>query len=546
MTASDNADSAAHTSSPEERSHSSTVKATASTNADTSTGSPASTSTVTSTEAATSTNATLLISVLVAAAFVVILNETTLAVALPALMRTFNVTADTAQWLTSSFMLTMASVIPMTGYIMQRFTLRTIYIAALVAFLVGTSLATIAPAFPILLIARIIQATGTALVIPLLMTTIMRLVPLERRGSVLGYVTVVIAVAPALGPTFSGIVLQTLTWRWIFGLMIPLVVLVLGVGIKLVRNFEEPSSPYLDVPSVFLAAIGFSATLYGVAGFSQLTNGLPTGRLLWFLLGVVVLFIFFRRQSRLGRESRGTGTVREPLLNLEPLGVREYSLSLAMMLFSFFMLFGFIILMPIFAQQVLGLSQVATGLVTLPGGLLMGVMGPMVGRLYDSKGTRPLIIPGALLLSVSLLGLAFFRQTHALFAWVGEGTLSFLIQLIVLSLVLHLGLALLFTPLMSNALAAVRDDIASHGQAILNTFQQVAGGAGTAIFIALMTVGAGIAAKSDPGRSAADVLESGIHIAFMTAAVASVVLFIFTVFVRLDVRHHQPHVAEHD
>ena len=145
-----------------------------------------------------SKNAPLLISVLVAAAFVVILNETTLAVALPALMRTFNVTADTAQWLTSSFMLTMATVIPMTGYIMQRFTLRTIYIVALSTFLIGTILATFAPAFPILLVARIIQASGTALVIPLLMTTIMRLVPIERRGSVLGYVTVVIAVAPAL------------------------------------------------------------------------------------------------------------------------------------------------------------------------------------------------------------------------------------------------------------------------------------------------------------------------------------------------------------
>ncbi|WP_426707777.1 MFS transporter [Corynebacterium auriscanis] len=491
------------------------------------------------------TNSTLLIGVLVAAAFVVILNETTLAVALPALMSTFEVSADTAQWLTSSFMLTMATVIPMTGYIMQRFTLRAIYIAALVAFLAGTVLATFAPIFPILLVARIIQATGTALVIPLLMTTIMRLIPVERRGSVLGYVTVVIAVAPALGPTFSGIVLQTLSWRWIFGLMIPLVLVALGVGVALVKNFEEPTKPYLDVPSVLLAALGFSATLYGLAGFSQLAEGLPVGRLLWLLLGLVGLFFFFRRQALLGREFRNQESSREPLLNLEPLGVREYTVSMTMMLFSFFMLFGFIILMPIFAQQVLGLSQVATGLVTLPGGLLMGLMGPMVGRLYDSKGARPLIIPGSFLLAVSLLGLALFRQTHALFGWISDDHLSYQVQLIVLSLVLHLGLALLFTPLMSNALAAVRDEIASHGQAILNTLQQVAGGAGTAVFIALMTVGAGVAAMSDPEKPAADVLESGIHIAFMVAAVASVVLFVFTVIVRIDVRHHEPHTVSH-
>ena len=118
-------------------------------------------------------------------------------------------------------------------------------------------------------------------------------------------------------------------------------------------------------------------------------------------------------------------------------------------------------------------------------------------------------------------------------------------QLIVLSLVMHLGLSLLFTPLMSNALAAVRDEIASHGQAILNTFQQVAGGAGTAIFIALMTVGAAVSAQSDPHKPVADALESGIHIAFLTAAVASVLLFVLTVFVRVDVKHQQPHTRTH-
>ena len=176
-------------------------------------------------------NARLLIGILVAAAFVVILNETTLAVALPVLMVDFGISADVAQWLTTSFMLTMAVVIPMTGFIMQKFTLRVIYITAMATFLAGTIGAAIAPSFAILLLARIVQASGTALVIPLLMTTIVRLVPLERRGSVFGMVTVVIAVAPALGPTFSGVVLGALGWRWIFLLMVPLVVLALVVGV---------------------------------------------------------------------------------------------------------------------------------------------------------------------------------------------------------------------------------------------------------------------------------------------------------------------------
>ena len=400
---------------------------------------------------------------LVAAAFVVILNETTLSVALPVLMDYFEISADVAQWLVTSFMLTMAVVIPMTGYIMQRFSLRQVYAAAMLLFLAGTVLAVVAPVFPVLLAARIIQASGTALVIPLLMTTIMRLVPLERRGGVFGLVSVVIAVAPALGPTFSGLVLHSLGWRWIFILMLPLVALALIVGLLLVRNFEEPTRPYLDVPSVFLSGVGFAATLYGMAGLSDLADGIPVGRVAVMLAGIVVLGVFFGRQRSLAREARAGEAaegkrVREPLLDLAPLGERNYLLSLALMLLTFSMLFGFIILMPMFAQQVMGLSESQSGLAILPGGLAMGVMGPFVGRVYDARGTRVLTIPGSILLSAAMLGLVALGRDSSFWALTG------------VAVVLHIGIALLMTPLMSNALAAVPDSLASHGQAILNTF----------------------------------------------------------------------------
>lgn len=486
---------------------------------------------------------------LVAAAFVVILNETTLSVALPVLMGYFEITADVAQWLVTSFMLTMAVVIPMTGYIMQRFSLRQVYAAAMLLFLAGTVLAVVAPVFPVLLVARIIQASGTALVIPLLMTTIMRLVPLERRGGVFGLVSVVIAVAPALGPTFSGLVLHSLGWRWIFILMLPLVVLALVVGLLLVRNFEEPTRPYLDVPSVFLSAAGFAATLYGMAGLSDLAHGIPVGRVGVMLGGIVILAVFFARQRSLAREARagkaaaaeeqgaqgsavaanaGDGEpagkrVREPLLDLAPLGERNYRLSLALMLLTFSMLFGFIILMPMFAQQVMGLSESQSGLAILPGGLAMGVMGPFVGRVYDARGTRVLTIPGSILMSAAMLGLVALGRDSSFWALTG------------VAVVLHIGIALLMTPLMSNALAAVPDALASHGQAILNTFQQVAAAGGTAIFIAIMTFGTQRAMNGTPGDEVGG-LASGLNLAFLVGAVISVVIVLFTVFVPLDAK----------
>ena len=503
-------------------------------------------------------NVGLLIGILVSAAFVVILNETTLVVALPVLMKEFSIAAGPAQWLITAFMLTMAVVIPMTGYIMQRFTLRSIYIFALSTFLVGTIVATGAPTFPILLIARVIQATGTALIMPLLMTTIMRLVPVERRGSVFGMVTLVIAVAPALGPTFSGVVMDYLNWRWVFGLVVPLVLIMLLFGIWQVRNFEEPTRPFLDFISVILSAIGFSATIYGVAGMSDLPLGVPWDRVAFLAVGVIVLVVFFKRQLTLERGEEASG--KSPVLNLAPLRNREYVLSLALLLLSFSMLFGFIILMPMYAQDVVGLGTLATGLVSLPGGILMGVMGTPVGRAYDRFGARPLIIPGTILLLLSMIGFATLENTERWIASVGNSAswLSFLSnnpalwQLMFLTVLLNLGIGFMLTPLMSNALASVPDDLASHGQAILNTFQQVAGGAGTAIFVAVMSFGSArmvtskVAEGGDPQQLAqsSEVLSHGIEVAFWFGVAVSVLAVIFAVAVRIEARPEHAEVHE--
>ncbi len=487
-------------------------------------------------------NVKLLIGILVAAAFVVILNETTLSVALPELMREFRISAEAAQWLTTAFLLTMASIIPTTGFVLQRFTMRGVFLAALGTFLVGTLLAAAAPTFIVLLIARVVQAAGTALVIPLLMTTTMRLVPISQRGQVFGFITVVIAAAPALGPTFSGVVLQTLGWRWIFILVAPLVVVALVVGGLNIRNFEEPSRPRLDVVSVFLSVVGFSATLFGLAGLAELVDGVPWDRVGILAVGVVILWVFFARQLRLER-SGGT-----PLLNLSPLRNRNYSWSMALLLLSFSSLFGFIILMPLLAQNVLGLSQLQTGLVTMPGGLMMALLGPRIGKAYDAKGARPLIIPGAVLLLLSMIGFAAVQRTDSWFGALGSnGTL---LHLIVLAVLLNVGVSFMMTPLMSNALASVPPQLASHGQAILNTFQQVSGGAGTAMFVAIMTFAAGSYASRAGGSAGADAPEAaqaalghGIEVAFTVGAVIAVFCLVVAVLVRMEARDAVPAAA---
>ncbi|MDN6677480.1 MDR family MFS transporter [Corynebacterium variabile] len=485
----------------------------------------------------------LLIGILVMAAFVMILNETTLSNALPDLMIEFSVGADTAQWLTTAFMLTMAVVIPMTGYLMARIPGRALYIIAVALFAVGSVIATFAPAFWVLLVARVVQAAGTALIMPMLMTTIMVLVPAERRGAMMGLVGIVMAVGPAIGPTYAGVVLEIASWRWIFGTMIVLGVIALVIGGMQMRSFQPTSKPPFDVFSAFLSAIGFAATVYGLSKLSELADGFPTQSVIFLVIGIVVLAVFFKRQSALiDAEARGEHVT--PLMNTAPLKIREYVLSLAMLLISFCTLFGFIILMPIFAQTVLGLSALQTGLVTLPGGIIMGVLGPVAGRIFDAKGTRPLIIPGAAMMIIAMFLMTRLDEDKNVWFLIG------------CAIVLNIGLACLMTPLMANALAAVPTQLSAHGSSILNTLQQLAGAAGTALFVAVMGIGESHSNSVEPiipvevdGQmvpAPMGPMIDGVTMSFWMGVCIAVVVFIMTLVLKVDVKRGPVEVIRDD
>src|SRR4051794_29300857 len=202
---------------------------------------------------------------LVGATFVVILNETIMINAIPRLMVDFEVDANAAQWLSTAFMLTMAVVIPITGWFLQRVTTRFAFGLAMATFCTGTLLAALAWAFPVLLVARVIQASGTAVMMPLLMTTLMAVVPVHDRGRVMGNVTLAMSVAPALGPAVSGVILQSLSWRWIFLAVLPIAAGIGLLGLRRLVNVGEPVAGSVDWASVVIAAIGFGSFVYGLS-----------------------------------------------------------------------------------------------------------------------------------------------------------------------------------------------------------------------------------------------------------------------------------------
>src|SRR5689334_12653219 len=192
-----------------------------------------------------------------------------MSVALPVLMADLGVTAAVGQWLTAGFLLTMSVVIPVTGFLIRRFRTRTLFGAAMGCFSAGTLLAALAPGFAVLLLARIVQAGGTAIMMPLLMTTVMTLVPPARRGSMMGNISIVISVAPAIGPAVSGLVLSVLGWRSLFWLVLPIALAALVAGLRRITDVGETTVMRIDVVSVLLSVLGFGGVVYGLSSVGQ-------------------------------------------------------------------------------------------------------------------------------------------------------------------------------------------------------------------------------------------------------------------------------------
>lgn len=455
----------------------------------------------------------LVISILLVSTFVVFLNETIMAVALPRLMADLDVPATAAQWLTTAFLLTMAVVIPITGFLIQRLNTRPIFILAMSLFSLGTLVAASAPGLTVLVVARIIQASGTAIMMPLLMTSVMTLVPPAARGRTMGNISIVISVAPALGPTIAGLILNYLSWRWMFILVLPIAIAALVFGFLRMVNVTEPRFAPLDVLSVILSALGFGGLVYGLSSIGQPTEAAGGGLPGWIPLAIggATFILFVVRQLQLQRRDRA-------LLDLRTFGSRNFTISVAMMAILMLAMFGTIIVLPIYLQNVLGLDTLRTGLLMLPGGLLMGLLGPLVGRLYDWWGPSRLVIPGSIVVSLVLWAMTLLGPQTAV--WL----------ILAGHIVFSVGLAFLFTPLFTASLASVRPQLYSHGSALLGSTQQVAGAAGVALFVALMS--AQTRSLAGAGAAPVDALSGGVRVAFITGAVISLFAVAAAFFVR--------------
>lgn len=462
--------------------------------------------------AATGKRNKLVIGLLLVSAFIMILNETIMGVALPQLMKDLDITASTAQWLTTAFMLTMAVVIPITGFLLERFNTRPVYIVAMSLFTTGTLLSAIAPGFEALLFGRIIQAGGTAIMMPLLMTTVMTLVAPSSRGKTMGAISIVISVAPAVGPTIGGLILTLLDWRWMFGVVLPIAAIALIVGVLRIKNVTTPRKVPVDVFSVILSAFAFGGLIYGLSSLGEQAEGTaPVPSWIPLAVGAVALGLFILRQIFLQRSNRA-------LLDLRVFTFPVFTVSSVMLTVSVVAMFGTIIVIPMYVQDVLGLDPLVTGLLLLPGGLLMGVLAPFVGAHYDKHGPRSLVVAGSIAAAISLWAMTGLTETSSI--W----------YLLAADVLLCVGLALLFTPLYTSGLGSLPAKFYSHGSAVFGTLQQVGGAAGTAMFVTVLTVQS--AALATGGSNATASMAGGVHWAFVAGAVVATLAIVGAFFVR--------------
>ncbi|EHP9606910.1 multidrug efflux MFS transporter [Listeria monocytogenes] len=468
--------------------------------------------------ASTSVKRNGILIVMLMGAFVTILNQTLMNVALPSIMKDFGITASQGQWLSTGFMLVNGVMIPMTAFLIERFTTRQLYLFAMITFAIGTAIGGFATDYTMLIAGRMVQAIGAGIVMPLLTVVVLNLFPMERRGRAMGLIGLAMNFAPAIGPTLSGWIVQQYDWRNLFFIIIPFAILDIVVAIFLLKNVGKRTFPKLDVLGVIMSKVGFGSLLLGFSNAGD--HDWLTWKVAGFIiLGLAVLGIFIRYQT----------SNKAPLLNFRVFKYPTFALTTAISFFVVMGLFGGMLLLPIFLQTVRGFSPLESGLVLLPGALVTAILSPVTGVMFDRFGAKYL----------SLVGLIIMAGSTFMFTNLDESTtLTFII---IVQTIRSAGMAMVMMPLQTAALNSLPLKLASHGSAMFNTMRQVAGSIGTAALITVMSKSAAsFATKLGPadviGKTKTDianhVLIHGIETAFLVAGILSVVACVLALFIQ--------------
>ncbi|HDE8373160.1 TPA: DHA2 family efflux MFS transporter permease subunit [Staphylococcus aureus] len=396
--------------------------------------------------------------------FIAILNQTLLNVALPKINTEFNISASTGQWLMTGFMLVNGILIPITAYLFNKYSYRKLFLVALVLFTIGSLICAISMNFPIMMVGRVLQAIGAGVLMPLGSIVIITIYPPEKRGAAMGTMGIAMILAPAIGPTLSGYIVQNYHWNVMFYGMFIIGIIAILVGFVWFKLYQYTTNPKADIPGIIFSTIGFGALLYG---FSEAGNkGWGSVEIeTMFAIGIIFIILFVIRELRM----------KAPMLNLEVLKFPTFTLTTVINMVVMLSLYGGMILLPIYLQNLRGFSALDSGLLLLPGSLIMGLLGPFAGKLLDTIGLKPLAIFGIAVMTYATWELTKLNMDTPYMTIMGIYVLR------------SFGMAFIMMPMVTAAINALPGRLASHGNAFLNTMRQLAGSIGTAILVTVMT-----------------------------------------------------------
>lgn len=444
---------------------------------------------------------------LLVAGFVGLFSETALNIALGELSQLFAIDATTVQWLATGYFLTLGILVPVTGILMQKCSTRQMFITAILLMIFGTVLAAAAPVFGLLLAGRVIQAAGLAINLPLTQNVIFTIFPPHKRGAAMGIMGLVMLAGPALGPTLAGLILDTLSWHWIFLVTLPFLLFSFIFGLAYLPNVNEIRKVSIDAASVILSTIGFGGLVYGVSVAEDIgwTSWEVMGSI---VIGVIALILFAFRQLNM----------EQPMLNLKAFSYPLFVLGVLMSFITFFNMLSLLVILPMYMQMALLVTAFTTGLL-LPGSLLNCVLAPMIGRMFDRHGPKAVITPGTIMV---VIGYAAYSQF-------GTGTALWLI--VVTHIVMMLGIGMVLASVQTNTLNSLPRQYYPDGIALTQTVQQVAGAIGIAVMVSLMSARQS-SYLAETANDAAQAAAAGSSLVLKIGLLLAVVNFVLSLFLK--------------
>lgn len=454
----------------------------------------------------------LMIAVMFVGTFVAFLNNTLLNIALPTIMEDFNIKDyATVQWLSTGYMLVSGILIPASAFLITRFKTRNLFIISMLIFTLGTAMAAFAPSFGILLAGRMVQAAGASAMSPLLMNTMLISFPIEKRGRVMGVFGLAMFLAPAIGPTLSGWIVEHYHWSVLFEMILPFSIVALLLAIWKLDNVLPNRPITIDYLSVVLSTVGFGGLLYGFSmASSQGWDAISVYGTI--IIGAIAITVFVVRQFKL----------EQPLLDLSTYKYPMFALASVIAAVNAVAMFSGMILTPAYIQSVRGISPFDAGLMMLPGALLMGLMSPVTGRLFDKYGPRALAVIGLAITTVS---------TYMLTKLQLDTSYTYIIAVYTIRM---LGISLVMMPIMTNGLNAIPQRLNPHGTAINNTIQQVAGAIGTAVLVTIFNSHTNTRAAElmATGGTAQQAMLDGVNFTFFIATIISAIALLLSFFLK--------------